>query len=55
MLDISKVYQQTKWVEGEPETSFWLGLKIKGRRTFPVFADRCPQCGTLELHADENA
>jgi hypothetical protein len=42
---------QSKWVEGVPETSFWTSLKLKDRSVLPVFADRCPQCGTIELRA----
>lgn len=41
----------TKWVEGAPEKSFWLGLAIKGRQKLPVSAHRCPRCGYLALYA----
>ena len=39
-----------EWIEGPPEKGFW-GLKLKGRRRFPVNADRCERCGFLELYA----
>jgi hypothetical protein len=42
---------QTSWVAGPPEPSFWTGLKIDERSVRPVFADRCPDCGRVELYA----
>lgn len=42
---------QARWVQGEPEPSFWTSLKLKDRTVLPVFADRCSQCGTIELRA----
>ena len=44
-------FAQAEWVEGEPEKSFWTGLQIKGRRRFPLTADRCERCGFLEFYA----
>ena len=41
----------TDWIEGAAEKSFWTGVKVKGRRRFPVMADRCEKCGFLELYA----
>ena len=43
----------TRWVEGEPEKSFWTGLRLKGRDVMPVTTYRCPQCGYLESYAEE--
>jgi hypothetical protein len=43
--------KQQTWVEGEPEPSFWTGLKVKGRRRFGVTAFRCPNCGVLVQYA----
>lgn len=37
----------TKWVEGAPERSRWMGLKLKGRRVLTVKSFRCPKCGLL--------
>ena len=41
----------TEWVEGLPEKSFWMGLKIKGRQVLPVTAFRCERCGFVESYA----
>jgi hypothetical protein len=43
----------TQWIEGAPERSFWTGVKLKGRRSLPVSAWRCPRCGLLRFHALE--
>ena len=40
------------WVEGQPERSFWLGLKTKGREQLPVRTYRCERCGYLESYAE---
>jgi len=40
------------WVEGEPEHSFWLGLKTRGREKLPVRTYRCERCGYLESYAE---
>jgi hypothetical protein len=42
---------QSRWVEGSPVPSFWLGLTFKGRRTRNVTAYRCVTCGFLEAFA----
>ena len=42
---------QSSWVEGEPERSFWTGVKIKGHQKLPVNTYRCPNCGFLESYA----
>ena len=42
---------QSTWVEGEPERSFWTGVKVKGRERLPVTTYRCPTCGYLESYA----
>jgi hypothetical protein len=39
------------WLKGEPERTFWGGLKTKGRDRLPVHTFRCPNCGYLELYA----
>ena len=49
-----KDYASTRvetWVEGEPTTSFWTGLKIKDRQQFTVTSYRCERCGYLESYA----
>ena len=40
-----------KWVEGDPERSFWQGLKTKGRDQHSVRTYRCERCGYLESYA----
>jgi hypothetical protein len=42
---------EQQWVEGEPERSFWHGLKTKGREQHPVRTFRCERCGYLESYA----
>jgi hypothetical protein len=41
---------QTKWIEGEPKTSIWTGLKTKGRAIYPITTYRCTGCGYLESY-----
>ena len=47
--------RQQVWVEGEPEASFWAGLKTKGREVRTVDAFRCSSCDRLEFFAGEAA
>ena len=42
---------QSGWVEGKPERSIWIGIKLKGREQMPITTYRCPQCGYLESYA----
>jgi hypothetical protein len=42
-----------KWVEGEPERSFWTGLRTRGRDKFAISTWRCDRCGYLESYATE--
>jgi hypothetical protein len=35
------------WVEGAPEKSFWLGLKLKGHEQRAITSYRCQSCGLL--------
>ena len=41
----------SEWVEGKPERSFWVGIKLRGKARFPIASYRCPRCGFLELYA----
>lgn len=45
--------QEQQWVQGEPERSFWVGIKTRGRAIFTVHSFRCGRCGYLELYANE--
>ncbi len=38
------------WVQGEPQRSFWSGLKGSGIE-LPIGAFRCDRCGYLEFYA----
>ena len=40
-----------KWVEGEPQRSFWFGLDLKDRGIYAIEAQRCASCGYVELYA----
>ena len=40
-----------KWVAGEPQKSFWMGLKLRGRDQIEVATYRCRRCGYLESYA----
>ncbi len=40
-----------KWAEGEPERSWWQGLKLSGKEQIAVTSYRCPRCGLLQSYA----
>jgi hypothetical protein len=40
-----------EWVEGEPERSFWAGIKLRGKERMPTATYRCPKCGLLLSYA----
>lgn len=42
---------QSEWVEGPPERSVWVGIKVKGKEHFPIATYRCRRCGYLESYA----
>jgi len=44
-------YSTTQWVEGPPDKSVWMGLKLRRRRRLPLQAYRCVGCGALDLYA----
>ena len=45
--------RQQLWIEGQPEASFWSGIKISGREAFNVRAFRCADCNFLEFYTTE--
>ncbi|MEP6900806.1 MAG: PF20097 family protein [Actinomycetota bacterium] len=49
----SNVKLTSCWIEGEPEKSFWSGLKTSEREAFRVQAFRCPACNFLEFYTAE--
>jgi hypothetical protein len=44
--------RQQIWVEGQPEPSFWSGIKTSGRTAFNVQAFRCVSCNFLEFYTE---
>jgi len=46
---------QQEWVNGQPEPSFWTGLKIRDKQRFTIKTFRCTHCGCLESFATEAA
>ena len=50
-----QVKQQQIWVEGQPESSFWSGIKTSGRQAYKVQALRCAECKFLEFYTNEEA
>lgn len=42
---------EPKWTAGEPERSFWRGIKLKGKARVPISTYRCPRCGLLQSYA----
>jgi predicted nucleic-acid-binding Zn-ribbon protein len=42
-----------KWVEGQPQKSFWVGVKAPSGATHPIATFRCSRCGYLESYALE--
>jgi hypothetical protein len=42
---------QQNWSAGEPQPSFWMGLKAEKDQVVPVTTLRCPNCGYLESYA----
>ena len=53
MLDITQngARSVSKWIEGAPEKSFLVGLKISGRANHQIQTWRCTRCGFLENYA----
>jgi hypothetical protein len=41
------------WIEGAPQKSFWMGLKLSGRRKLAIKTFRCGRCGFLEDYAND--
>ena len=40
-----------QWVEGEPEKSIWVGIKLRGKRKLSIATYRCRRCAYLESYA----
>ena len=41
----------SSWVEGVPVDSFWMGLKLGGKKPIHISSWRCSRCGYLESYA----
>ena len=41
----------SSWVEGAPEKSIWVGVKLHGRKPIEIATWRCGSCGFLESYA----
>jgi hypothetical protein len=41
----------TKWIEGAPEKSRWLGVRLRDKKAIEVATYRCTSCGYLESYA----
>ena len=39
------------WVEGAPERSMWLGVKLRKKAMYEIQTWRCSRCGFLESYA----
>ena len=53
MLDVTQngARSVSKWIEGAPAKSFFVGLKISGRANLQIQTWRCGRCGFLENYA----
>lgn len=40
------------WVEGPPQKSIWVGLKLRGTTPLEITTWRCKRCGFLESYAE---
>lgn len=41
----------SKWVEGPPQASMWVGIKLDGKTPMAIVSWRCDGCGYLEHYA----
>lgn len=53
VIDANQHGQRTvsKWVEGAPEKSIWLGVKLGNGAQYEIQTWRCGRCGFLESYA----
>jgi hypothetical protein len=42
----------SRWYEGKPDINWMGNVKIKGKPSIPISAERCVTCGFLELYAN---
>jgi hypothetical protein len=41
----------SSWFEGKPQKSFWVGVKLQGKKPIEIATWRCRNCGFLENYA----
>ena len=41
----------SSWIEGAPQRSIWVGVKLEGRTPIEIATYRCLSCGFLESYA----
>lgn len=41
----------SSWVEGEPQKSIWVGVKLEGKKPIEIESWRCSRCGFIEQYA----
>ena len=41
----------SRWYDGAPQKSFWLGVKLGGKTAHAIETYRCKRCGLLESYA----
>jgi ribosomal protein S27AE len=47
----SNAVSPSQWVQGQPERTFLLGTKTRGKVQFQIATYRCQRCGYLESYA----
>ena len=43
------------WIEGEPQKSIWVGVKLEGKKPIDIKSWRCTRCGFVEHYAKEQS
>jgi hypothetical protein len=46
--------EQSSWVEGTTEPSWWTGSVLGDKQRLPIVTFRCPTCGQLKSFAQAN-
>ncbi len=45
----------SSWIEGEPQKSVWVGVKLDGKKPIDIKSWRCTRCGFVEHYAKEQS
>lgn len=43
----------SSWVEGEPQKSIWVGVKLGDKKPIEIESWRCSRCGFIEHYATD--